>query len=149
MVKFLTVEPAGRPPGRPCQSREQIALWPVDRSVDRALRTVDRPVDRPHPRVGHLQSVDRPKWQVRVHILVHVGQVLDPVNRAVDRLQVPHSRVGTVDWTVDRKQGTVDRAVDRPESICSLDWDGRPGGRPLASNGQFFDRWRSTGPVDR
>ena len=52
---------------------------------------------------------------------------LVPVDRAVDRLQVPHSRVGAVDQTVDREAWhgrlareqllsgieTVDRAVDR------------------------------------
>ena len=48
----------------------------------------------------------------------------------------------TLGWgrSTDRstvRLGTVDRAV------------GRPGGRPGSSNDQIFDRWRSTGPVDR
>ena len=77
---------------------------PVDRPVDRAnpesrllsgrstarstvpSLTVDRPADRPHPRVGHLQSVDRPvdrlKWLVSVHNLVHVGRPVRSTARA-------------------------------------------------------------------
>ena len=61
-----------------------------------------------------------------MHKSVHADLPLGLVDRTVDRLQVPHSRVGAVDRTIDREQGTVDRAVDRPESICSLDWHGRP-----------------------
>ena len=37
--------------------------------------------------------------------------------------------------------GPVDRAVDRTRELCSLYLGGRPG----CSNGQKFDRWRSTG----
>ena len=48
-----------------------------------------------------------------VHKDVHADQPLEPVDRAVDRLQVPHSRVGAVDRTVDREQGTVDRQAQR------------------------------------
>ena len=35
-VKKVTVEPSGRPPGRPCQIQRATALWPVDLPVDRA-----------------------------------------------------------------------------------------------------------------
>ena len=38
-----------------------------------------------------------------VHKVVHADQLLGPVDQAVDRLQVPHSRVGAVDRTVDRE----------------------------------------------
>ena len=41
--------------------------------------------------------------------------------------------------------GTVDRAIDRPESKCSLEL-GRSTGR---LNGQIFDRWSVDRPVDR
>ena len=37
-VKNLTVEPSGRLPGRPCQILRAIALWPVDRPVDRGWK---------------------------------------------------------------------------------------------------------------
>ena len=102
------------------------------RTVPARLWRSTEPVDRTGP-------VDRRAQNV------HAGLPLGPVDRAVDRLQAPHSRVGAVDRTVDREAWQVDRAVNRPESICSLDWDGRA----LASNGQKFDRWRSTGPVNR
>ena len=37
-VKKVTVEPSGRPPGRPCQVQRAMALWLVDRSVDRVWK---------------------------------------------------------------------------------------------------------------
>ena len=49
-----------------------------------------------------------------MHKDVHAGQPLRLVDRAVDRLKVPHSQVGTVDRTVDREA-----------------WHGRPSGRPV------------------
>ena len=80
-----------------------------------------------------------------MHKVVHADQPLGPVDRAVDRLQVPHSRVGAVDLTVDREQGTVDRAIDRPQSNL-LSGLARSTGRSTAGlNVNFFDRW----PVDR
>ena len=97
------------------------------------------------PRTMLPGSGSRPGRSTDVHKTCTLGQPLGLVDRAVDRLQVPHSRVGAVDRSVDRKAW----AVDWTDSICSLDWNGRPGGRPLASNGQIFNHWRSTGPVDR
>ena len=91
------------------------------------------------PRVG------RSDRSTDVHKVMNADQPLEPVDRAVDRLQVPHSRVGAVDRTVDREQGTVDRAVDRPESNCSLDWHDRPGGRPAGSTVKNLTVGRSTG----
>ena len=104
---FSALAAGGRPPGRPPtvkfltvgSQRSTVpiqrvnALWPVDRSVDRPCLTVDRSVDRPNPRVGCLQSVDRPKWLTKRARLVHVGRpvrstdsgsgrpTLDPVDR--------------------------------------------------------------------
>ena len=49
------------------------------------------------PRVG------RPDRSIDVHKVVHADQPLEPVDRVVDRLQVPHSRVGAVDRMVDRQ----------------------------------------------
>ena len=66
-------------------------LWrstgPVDRTKSRSTGPIDRRAQN-----------------------VHADQPLGPVDRAVDRLQVPHSRVGAVDRPVDRKAWTVDRA---------------------------------------
>ena len=59
----------GRPARSTVPNQRANALWPIDRSVDRPSLTVDRSVDRPHPRVGYLQSVDRPKWLASVHVL--------------------------------------------------------------------------------
>ena len=56
-----------------------------------------RPARSTGPRVG------RPDRSTDVHKVVHADQLLEPVDRAVDRLQVPHSRVGAVDRTVDRE----------------------------------------------
>ena len=84
-----------------------------------------------------------------MHKVVHADQPLGPVDRAVDRLQVPHSRVGAVDRMVDREQGMVDRVVDWPESnlLSGLAWStGRPIGR---LNDKKFDRWPVDRPVDR
>jgi len=84
-VKNMTVEPAGRSPRRPCQSREQLLS---SRSTGRS--TVSRlTVDRPYPRVGHLQSVnrsvDQPKWLACVHVLVHVGRPVRSTDSGSDR----------------------------------------------------------------
>ena len=94
---------------------------------------------RPGRSIG--PRVDRPDQSTDVHKDVHADQPLGPV----DRLQVPHSRVGAVDRTVDHEQGTVDRAVDRPESNL-LSGLARSTGRSTGRlNGQKFDCW----PVDR
>ena len=66
--------------------------------------TIDRPVDRPHPRVGHLQlvdrSVDRPKWQVSMHVLVHVGRpTLGRSTGPVDRQSLAGLVKGFKTWT--------------------------------------------------
>ena len=84
--KGLIALPVDRP-----VDRQRSKIWPlsppVDRPVDRARSreqllscrstarstrpkwTVDRPVDRPHPRVGWLQSVDRPNHLAFAHVL--------------------------------------------------------------------------------
>ena len=72
-----------------------------------------------------------------MHKDVHADQPLRPVDRAVDRLQVPHSRVGAIDQTVDREQGTV----DRPESNLLSGLERSTGRSTGRLNGQKFDRW--------
>ena len=78
---------------------------PVDRTRSRSTGPVDR----------HARG--------RAH-----SQPLRPVDRAVDRLQVPHSRVGAVDRTVDSRLGI-----------------GRPRGRPAGSTVRNLIVGRSTG----
>jgi len=99
---------------------------------------VDRPVDRTRSR--SIGTVDR-RARGRAH-----SQPLRPVDRAVDRLQVPHSRVGAVDRTVDRRLG-IDRPRGRPTSSTVRNLTiGRSTGRSigrafqpfLAANGQNF-----------
>ena len=84
-----------------------------------------------------------------MHKVVHADQPLEPVDRAVDWLQLPHSRVGAVDRTVDREQGTVDRAVDRPESNLLSGLAQSTGRSTDRLNSQKFDRWPVDRPVDR
>ena len=45
--------------------------------------------------------------------------------------------------------GPVGRSTDRIREPCSLYLGDRPGGQPDWPNGHIYDRWRSTGPVDR
>ena len=79
-----------------------------------------------------------------VHKVMHAGHPLGPVDRAVDRLQVPHSRVGAADRTVDR-EAWHGRPSSRPASKCSLELARSTWRSNSRLNGQFFDRW----PVDR
>ena len=78
--------------------------------------------------------VDRPDRSTDVHKDVHAGQPLGPV----DRLKSAHSRVDPVYRAVDRPEsrcslvlGTVDQAVDRQAQRSNFfSLAGRPAGRP-------------------
>ena len=87
--------------------------------------------------------VGRPDRSTDVHETCTRAKLAWPVDRAVDRLKSPHSRVGAV----DRKPWPVDRAVDRPESNCSLDLARSTGRSTGGLNGQFFDRCLVDRPV--
>jgi len=80
--------------------------------------------------------------------------------------QSPVDRPSRPTWTAVHVCTSADRPVDRDQCQCSLfvsvDRIGRPSesstlrqscGRPSRStdlpNGRIYDRWRSTGPVDR
>ena len=58
-VTFFTVEPSGRPPGRPCQIQRAITLWPIDRPIDRA-KAHGRPPGQPPPPESGMTYVGRP-----------------------------------------------------------------------------------------
>ena len=119
------------------------------------------PVDRPDTESKALWSgrpTGRPALCLpNVHKAVHVSRPLRSTGPWFGR---PHGRP---------YQGPVDPAVDRRAQPCArlaAQWAGRPTGRPdqraLLSvsgrsavrstgcpNGHNYDRWRSTGPVDR
>ena len=78
----------------PCQARRSTGT--IDRTSGRSTEPVDRCVQD-----------------------VHKGQVIWPVDRAVDRLKSPHSWVGPVDRSL---------------------WPGRPGGEQLLSGSGTVDR---------
>ena len=87
-VKKVTVEPSGRPPGRPYQIQRAIALWPVDRAgIQRAelsARSTD-PVDRRLSRKQSSLAVDRPPQQSNVHVLcTSVDRPGRPLTATVD-----------------------------------------------------------------
>ena len=110
--------------------------------ADRPGRSTVRSTE---PRAG------RPLRSTDVHSLVHVWQTQ---GRSAGRPTGPESFALCI-WAVDRAVDwtrepahciwAVDRAVDRTREPCSLYLGGRPG----LPNGHIFDRWRSTGPVDR
>ena len=84
-----------------------------------------------------------------MHKVVHADLPLGTVDRAVNRLQVPHSRVGAVDRTVDR-EAWHDRPSGQPAKEQLLSGLARLIGQSTGRlNGHFFDRWPVDRPVDR
>ena len=117
----------GRPGGRP--EGTTVKNLTVGRSTDRSTG----------PRVG------RPDRSTDVHKDVHTDQPLGPV----DRLQVPHSQVGAVDRTVDRKawHGRPSGRLAKEQLLSGL---ARSTGRSTGRlNYHIFDRWPVDRPVDR
>ena len=113
---------SGRPAGR---------LAPVSarRAQDCARRSTARSTE---------PWASRPLRSTDVHSLVHVWQTQGRVGRPVDRTREPCSLY--LGGRPGRSTGS---------ESCSLYLGGRQGGRPDFPNGHIFDRWRSTGPVDR
>ena len=99
-VKKVTVEPSGRPPGRPCQIQRAIALWLVDRPVDRD-KVNGRPPSRPAAPESRLTSAGRPLGRPAKSLglcarLVHIGR---PV-RSTDHWSGRPSRSTARAWQV-------------------------------------------------
>ena len=133
-VKFLTVEPVSRPPGRSRPEPESNGSL------------AGRPPGRPEQPESGLLSVGRPAQRLAAcTFLVHVRSTGTVDRRArsqpfgpVDRLKATHSRVAPVDQAVNRPesrcslvQGPVDWAVDRQSlTVKFRPLAGRPGGQP-------------------
>ena len=100
MVRF------DHPVDRPTVKSRLLRL-PVDRAQNQratALWPVDRPVDRGNPRVGCLQSVDRPKGLAACTLVC--ARLVDrsgrsapgPVDRSVDRQSLADRFKGLENW---------------------------------------------------